>query len=226
MEKITFKNGEAPYLSAATLDILQTNIENAINQAITNFNTELNKKLNITAKATSIEAIAGTNNTKYTTPSTVKSAITKAIQDTPPSSTEIIQTNGTASTTNVYSASAVDTKINTLKEVELYNNPSGTTGEITLNEALTNYQYLEIYGKYDGKYDVSQKVYNPSVNNIFNVIGGMLNQNADTGYFAITNYKIQGTKITAVYYGEFGLHTNAFTTKQNKIHIIRVVGYK
>lgn len=226
MEKITFNNGEAPYLSAATFEILQTNIENAINQAITNFNTELSKKLNISSKATSAEAIAGTNNTKYTTPATVKSAIDKAIQDTPPSSTEIIQTSGTASTTNVYSANAVNTKINALKEIELYNNASGTTGEVTLSENVTDYKYLEIYGKYDGTYCVSQKVYNPSVNNIFNVIGGMLNHNADTGYFAITNYKIQGTKITAVYYGEFGLHANAFTTKQNKIHIIRVVGYK
>lgn len=226
MEKIVFKNGESPYLSATTLENLQNNIENEINSTKTNINTELNKKLNTSDKATNTEAIAGTNNTKYTTPATVKSAIDNAIQNTPPSSTEIIQASGTASTTNVYSASAVNQKINILKEVELYNNVSGTTGEVTLSEALTNYKYIEIFAKYDGNYCVSQKVYNPSNNKIFNVIGGMLNQNVNTAYFAITNYTISGNKITATYYGEYGLHSNGFTTKQNKIHIIRVVGYK
>ncbi len=47
--------------------------------------TELTKKLDKTSKATSTEAIAGTNNTKYTTPYTVKSAIDKALEGYTPS---------------------------------------------------------------------------------------------------------------------------------------------
>lgn len=47
--------------------------------------TELAKKLDKTSKATSTEAIAGTNNTKYTTPHSVKSAIDKALEGYTPS---------------------------------------------------------------------------------------------------------------------------------------------
>lgn len=47
--------------------------------------TELAKKLDKTSKATSTEAIAGTNNTKYTTPHSVKSAIDKALEEYTPS---------------------------------------------------------------------------------------------------------------------------------------------
>lgn len=47
--------------------------------------TELTKKLDKTSKATSTEAIAGTNNTKYTTPHSVKSAIDKALEGYTPS---------------------------------------------------------------------------------------------------------------------------------------------
>lgn len=47
--------------------------------------TELAKKLDKTSKATSTEAIAGTNNTKYTTPYSVKSAIDKALEGYTPS---------------------------------------------------------------------------------------------------------------------------------------------
>lgn len=47
--------------------------------------TELAKKLDKTSKATSTEAIAGTNNTKYTTPCSVKSAIDKALEGYTPS---------------------------------------------------------------------------------------------------------------------------------------------
>ena len=83
-------------------------------------------KLDSKNKATSEEAIAGTDDTKYTTPATVKSAIDKAIKETPPSSTKIIQEDGVATTDNVYSAVAVN---NILKNREIdisYTNSSFT----------------------------------------------------------------------------------------------------
>lgn len=97
MEKILFKNGEAPYISANNLNTLQSNIENAINNSEmtlnstistlqdnvdeleTNANTELDKKLNISNKASVEEVKAGIDDTKYTTSLGIKNAIEDAL---------------------------------------------------------------------------------------------------------------------------------------------------
>ena len=77
MEKIDFKNlpDKTTPINAANLNKMQDNTEKAIGE-----------KLDKTSKATSTEAIAGTNNTKYTTPCSVKSAIDKALEGYTPSS--------------------------------------------------------------------------------------------------------------------------------------------
>lgn len=62
-----------------------TFIKNLAETTETSMETLEDKKLDKTSKATSDEAIAGTNNTKYTTPSTVKSAIDKALEGYTPS---------------------------------------------------------------------------------------------------------------------------------------------
>lgn len=87
MEKINFKNlpDKTTPINAFNLNKIQENAESAINTLETNTNTELAKKLDKTSKATSTEAITGTNNTKYTTPYTVKSAIEKALEGYTPS---------------------------------------------------------------------------------------------------------------------------------------------
>lgn len=76
MEKIDFKNlpDKTTPINAANLNKMQDNTEKAIGE-----------KLDKTSKATSTEAIAGTNNTKYTTPYSVKSAIDKALEGYTPS---------------------------------------------------------------------------------------------------------------------------------------------
>lgn len=76
MEKIDFKNlpDKTTPINAANLNKMQDNTEKAIGE-----------KLDKTSKATSTEAIAGTNNTKYTTPCSVKSAIDKALEGYTPS---------------------------------------------------------------------------------------------------------------------------------------------
>lgn len=60
-------------------------IKNLAESTETTMETLENKKLDKTSKATSTEAIAGTNNTKYTTPASVKSAIDKALEGYTPS---------------------------------------------------------------------------------------------------------------------------------------------
>lgn len=76
MEKVDFKNlpDKTTPINAANLNKMQDNTEKAIGE-----------KLDKTSKATSTEAIAGTNNTKYTTPYSVKSAIDKALEGYTPS---------------------------------------------------------------------------------------------------------------------------------------------
>lgn len=59
-----------------------SDIDKPLSNAVT---TELARKLDKTSKATSDEAISGTNNTKYTTPYSVKSAIDKALEGYTPS---------------------------------------------------------------------------------------------------------------------------------------------
>ena len=69
-------------------DVGLSNVDNTsdIDKPLSNAaTTELAKKLDKTSKATSTEAIAGTNNTKYTTPRSVKSAIDKALEGYTPS---------------------------------------------------------------------------------------------------------------------------------------------
>ena len=60
-------------------------IKNLAESTETTMETLENNKLDKTSKATSTEAIAGTNNTKYTTPYSVKSAIDKALEGYTPS---------------------------------------------------------------------------------------------------------------------------------------------
>lgn len=83
MNKINFKNlpDKTTPLNATNLNALQQNVEDAITTLETTTTIELAKKLDKTSKATSDEVIAGTNNTKYTTPASVKSAIDKALGD-------------------------------------------------------------------------------------------------------------------------------------------------
>ena len=69
---------------------------------------------------------------------------------------EIIQEDGTASETNVYSSVAVDNKINQLKQICLYdrtgkegnnyNNTTGIKGTESLNINMSSYKRLKVYG--------------------------------------------------------------------------------
>lgn len=167
MEKIDFKNlpDKTTPINAANLNKMQDNTEKAIGE-----------KLDKTSKATSTEAIAGTNNTKYTTPCSVKSAIDKALEGYTPSGGaiegEIIQETGTASETNVYSSVAMDNKLKTnivtgqevatneyvdgkqifRKRVDVGNLP-GASAKKLVSIGLTNVNIINFSGYYFSSYE-------------------------------------------------------------------------
>lgn len=139
---------------------------------------------------------------------------------------EVIQENGTPSTTNVYSSVAIDNKFDNLKEEVIYDNAEGSTANITLSDAISNYDYIEIFAKYGPSYCTSQKVYvgKRNITTYFNLTASMINQTVSTGYIAATNYTMVGTSITPDYYGEITLLSNSFSNN-NRMYITRVVGY-
>lgn len=137
---------------------------------------------------------------------------------------EVIQQNGTSSTDNVYSAAAVDYKIQKLKEIILYENNIGTKETVTLSETTENFSYIEVFAKYGTAYYTSVKIFTPN-DKYFNMTASMMNQVASTGYVASTNYSISGTTITPQYYGEWNLSSSSFSG-DNKFTIFKVIGYR
>lgn len=136
---------------------------------------------------------------------------------------DVIQEDGTASETNVYSSVAIDNKIEKIKETVLYENINGTKETVTLSETTENFSYIEVFARYGTAYYTSVKIFSPH-DKYFNMVASMMNQLASTGYLASTNYSISGTTITPQYYGEWALNRNSFTG-DNKFTIFKVIGY-
>ena len=115
------------------------------------------------------------------------------------------------------------------KETVLFEGEA-TTEDITLNDDVSNYTYIEIFFRCNSGYYNSIKIHNP--NNKKAVLIIIECNNADN-YFM--NYKtknviISGNTITNQYYGEinFRLSTKSISAadRNNFIYIARVIGYK
>ena len=147
----------------------------------------------------------------------IKAKMTVAIEG------EIIQEDGTASETNVYSSVAMDNKIQALKRVTLYENASGTNTTLTLNDSVANYEDIEIFYKSNDNAYSSVKVNNANNKNIF-LVNMTPNTTNNVLYVKATIVKAQNDSITVVDglegYGSGGI------TAGNKIYIVKVVGYK
>ena len=114
-------------------------------------------------------------------------------------------------------------------EVTLYNNTSGSTGTITLNESVANFEYIEIfYTDNNNKVGGSVKVYSPNgkTASLCIVEAG----SAVTTYFRRTSYAISGTTITPdvtnAGYVRISTATPSHTGGTNYIKICRVVGFE
>lgn len=126
---------------------------------------------------------------------------------------------------------------NILKELVLYKKEPdtngkivGENGKITLAKTDKVLKDIEIHAKYGNSYKVYQKVVDPKKGDIVNISGGMINQTANTAFRAETNYTLSTTtdgkfELTPTYFGEFGMHNTAFSSKENRIFIYKVVGH-
>lgn len=114
-------------------------------------------------------------------------------------------------------------------EVQLYNNTSGSTGTITLNESVENFEYIEIFfTDNNNKVGGSVKVYSPNgkTASLCIVEAG----SAVTTYFRRTSYAISGTTLTPdtanAGYVRISTATPSHTGGTNYIKIVRVVGFE
>lgn len=114
-------------------------------------------------------------------------------------------------------------------EVQLYNNTSGSTGTITLNESVANFEYIEIfYTDSNNKVGGSVKVYSPNGKTASLCI--VEADSAVTTYFRRTSYAISGTTLTPdtanAGYVRISTATPSHTGGTNYIKIVRVVGFE
>lgn len=127
--------------------------------------------------------------------------------------------------------STLQTNIDNLKEIVLYNNSTGTTGNITLSQSAANFTYLEFfyYKEIDGKKMFSStKVYQPNGKYVALDLSGYWDDSSTMQTLSKCVY-ISGTSIGVQTdnsaYGNMG-DSGSFASAENKVYITRVVGYK
>lgn len=119
-----------------------------------------------------------------------------------------------------------------LRPTELYNNSSGTTGTVTLNETSANFAYLEIfYGKNNGR--TNAIVY--SSTRIFSANGKKASlvweavETTNANQFICATYTISGTSLSKTYEGYVNVNTGGghnVSVSNNEIKVFRVVGHR
>lgn len=129
------------------------------------------------------------------------------------------------SNTNAYSCNYVNNNFEA-KGIELYNNSSGTTGNIVLNDSIANYKKIKIYAKKENEYVSAQEFYTNNNNNIdidfaFNYCGsGIL-------YVCATNYNINNKNMNVTYHYREGLYSNniGYSSSSNNLSVLKIEGF-
>lgn len=108
----------------------------------------------------------------------------------------------------------------------LYENETGTTGNIALSEKLSNYKYIKVFWKVGN-------------NNRGEEVSVALNKNINLSFIDFIDSKIwlhtktmimEDTKLTVTRYKEYSIIDSSqwtpYGTSTNSIAIVKVVGYK
>lgn len=108
----------------------------------------------------------------------------------------------------------------------LYENETGTTGDIALSEKLSNYRYIKVFWKVGN-------------NNRGEEVSVALNKNINLSLIDFTDSKIwihtktmlmEDTKLTVKRYKEYSITDSSqwtpYGSSTNSIAIVKVVGYK
>lgn len=113
----------------------------------------------------------------------------------------------------------------------LYENWNGTTGAITLNDSVDNYQYIEVYGGVNG-ISSFQKLYKPNSQKFCVRINYIQIPSVAENIDLLSTYLIQNNKISPILnecgYSAISVNGSAafYYVKTNYFNILRVVGYK
>lgn len=106
----------------------------------------------------------------------------------------------------------------------LYNNSSGTTGDVTLSDSVNNYRFIEIYSNfYDETTIPAVKLSVEDIKNGKFVIS--FNQIAQHKSIFMKLYNISGTSITKDSFYFYQIDIND-TSTWDQLKITKVIGYK
>lgn len=110
-----------------------------------------------------------------------------------------------------------------LKPKTLYENESGSNVNITLNDSVENYEYIEIIYKNNDNFYISRKFYKPNGKKLI----------LDSYYIATSNIvfklnyiTITGTTITRNLFAEASVNSITMIKNDKNTYITRVLGYK
>ena len=103
----------------------------------------------------------------------------------------------------------------------LYDNISGSNSNITLNDSVENYKYIEVFYRNNDNYYTSRKFYKPNGKKI--ILDMTTPNTSNTAIIWTTVYNISDSSLS-IYFSRRLL--NGTTTTTNYIYITRVVGYK
>lgn len=121
----------------------------------------------------------------------------------------------------------IDTNLRTLIQgTVLYENETGTTGDIALSEKLSNYKYIKVFWKV-GDNNKSEEVLvtlNKNINlSLIDFIDSKI-------WIHTKTMKMEDTKLTVKRYKEYSIldssQWNPYGSSSNSIAIVKVVGYK
>ena len=112
--------------------------------------------------------------------------------------------------------------INSTYPIILYNNPEGSNGEITLNDDIENYKYVEIFYRNNDGFYSSRKFYEPSGKKIV----------LDSYYVAATNIvfkmnyiTITGNTVVRNQFIEASKNNMTTNTTTANTYITTIIGY-
>lgn len=133
-----------------------------------------------------------------------------------------IKNTHTTSETDVYSANYVNEKI---EGTILYNNSSGTTGDITLSDNISNYSTIEFYAINSDDSDESLGIYKFETNKSKFLIQG---NNVTSNSFSIfvKEYIIDTNNNKKLNASIGRLYANNQTSNYEVFKITKVIGYK
>lgn len=190
-----------------------------------------NAQLGITNAGTAQDRADSAYTLATTANNTANNALTTAQTADTTSSANTTNIGAMADLTTTDKSSLVDAinEVNALAPIVLYENTTGTVGNVSLSDSAENYSYIEIYYHADSIH-YSNKIASP--NGSYTTLMAETLASQTPALFCKTKMVgIRDSLITVYDYSQFALNVSGFaylrvTSEYNTIYIDKVVGYK